>query len=136
MQDMMKKDPVAYARDIVGGDPMAKFLGIEIDEVRQGYARCKLLVKPDYLNAVKRAHGATVYAVADQAFAVACNSLGTMALAVNLNVTYTAAAEPGEIIVSEAMPINLGRKVSVWKIEVKGADGRLIANCQGIAYHK
>jgi acyl-CoA thioesterase len=77
-----------------------------------------------------------VYAVADQAFAVACNSLGTMALAVNLNVTYTAAAEPGEIIVSEATPINLGRKVSSWKIEVRGADGRLIASCQGIAYHK
>jgi acyl-CoA thioesterase len=136
MDDMVSQDPVAYARDVVGRDPMATFLGVVVEEVWQGYARCSLLVKPEYLNAVNRAHGATVYAVADQAFAVACNCLGTKALAVNLNVTYTAAANPGETIAAEATPINLGRKVSVWKIEVKGGDGRLIANCQGIAYHK
>ncbi len=79
-------DPIAYARDVVGCDPMATFLGVHIDEVRQGYARCSLLVKPEYLNAADRAHGVTVCAVADQAFAVACNSLGTKALAVSLKL--------------------------------------------------
>ena len=129
-------DPIAYARDVVGGDPMATFLGVHIEEVRPGYARCSLLVKPEYLNAADRAHGVTVCAVADQAFAVACNSLGTKALAVSLKLTYTAAAPPGDIIVAEATPVNVGRKVSVWKIEVRGKENALIASCEGIAYHK
>ena len=131
-----QQDPIEYARTVVGGDPLAKFLGISIDEVRHGYARCSLVVKPEYLNAVNRAHGVTICAVADQAFAVACNSLGSMAIAVNLNISYVAAAAAGETIVAEATPVNVGRKVSTWRIEVHSHKGRLIATCQGIAYHK
>lgn len=130
------KNPIEYARDTVGKDPLATFLGIVIEEVRHGYARCSLCVKPEYLNAVSRAHGVTVCAVADQAFAVACNSMGTMAIAVNLSISYIAGAAEGEKIIAEATPINVGRKVSIWKIEVRGEDTRLIASCEGIAYHK
>lgn len=129
-------DPVSYAREVVGKDPMATFLGVAVDEVKKGYARCSLPIKPEYLNAVERAHGVAVYAVADQAFAVACNSTGTKALAMNININYIAGAGVGETIYAEATPINIGRKVSVWKIEVTGHGEKLIASCQGIAYHK
>ncbi len=50
-------EPIAYARDVVGKDPMA-----------------------------------------DQAFAVASNSTGVMALALNFNINYIAAANDGERI--------------------------------------
>ncbi len=129
-------DPVGYAREVVGKDPMATFLGVAVDEVKKGYARCSLSIKPEYLNAVERAHGVAVYAVADQAFAVACNSTGTKALAMNININYIAGARAGETIFAEATPINIGRKVSVWKIEVMGNEEQLIASCEGIAYHK
>lgn len=131
-----KKNPIEYAREVVGKDPLAAFLGITVEEVRHGYGRCSLRVKPEYLNAVKRAHGVTVCAVADQAFAVASNSVGSMAIAVNLAINYIAGAAEGETICAEATPINIGRKVSVWKIEVSGEDKKLIASCEGIAYHK
>jgi acyl-CoA thioesterase len=128
--------PVEYAREVVGRDPMATHLGIVVEEAASGYARCSVTVKPQYLNAVDRAHGALVYALADQAFAVACNSLGTMALALTVSINYLSAAMDGERIVSEARPINIARKISVWQLDVKGADGRLIASAQGTAYHK
>lgn len=128
--------PVEYAREVVGKDPWALHLGIEVEEAREGYARCGLTVQPQYLNAVDRGHGALVYALADQAFAVACNSLGTMALALTVSINYLSAAQDGERIISEAKPINIARKISVWQLEVRGADGRLIATAQGTAYHK
>ncbi|MBN1531252.1 MAG: hotdog fold thioesterase [Spirochaetes bacterium] len=133
--DMMT-DPVGYAREVVGRDPLATFLGITVEEVRSGYARCAVTVRPEYLNAVERAHGALVYAVADQSFAVGSNSTGTMALAVSFNISYIAAAADGERIFAEATPVNIGRKVSVWSIEVRGSEDRLIASGQGVAYHK
>ena len=129
-------DPVSYAREVVGKDPMATFLGVAVDEVKKGFARCSLTIKPEYLNAVERAHGVAVYAVADQAFAVACNSTGTKALAMSININYIAGARIGDTISAEATPIHIGRKVSVWKIEVMGHEEQLIASCQGIAYHK
>ncbi|HOR93721.1 MAG TPA: hotdog fold thioesterase, partial [Spirochaetota bacterium] len=73
------KDPIVYAREVVGRDPLATFLGITVEEVKHGYARCAVTVKPEYCNAVERAHGGIIHAVADQAFAVASNSMGTMA---------------------------------------------------------
>lgn len=132
----MIDNPVEYARTVVGRDPMATYLGVEVEEAREGYARCAITVKPEHLNAVERAHGAIIYAVADQAFAVACNSLGTMALALSVNINYIAGGLDGERIFAEAVPVNIARKISVWKIEVKGNNGRLIASCTGTAYHK
>jgi acyl-CoA thioesterase len=127
---------IEYAKETVGRDPMANFLGITVEEVRQGFARCSLVIKPDYLNALDRAHGAAVYAVADQAFAVAANSMENRAVALNLTINYAAGASEGERLVSEAAPLHIGRKVSIWRIEVRGNDRRLIASCEAIAYHK
>lgn len=129
-------DPVCYAKDVVAKDPMATFLGIEADEVRSGYARCSVTIKPEFLNAVERAHGAIIYAVMDQAFAVASNSTGNIAVSVNFSVNYISAATDGEKIFAEATPVNIGKKVSVWRIEVRGKGDKIIASGEGVAYHK
>lgn len=129
-------DPVCYAKDVVAKDPMARFLGIEAEEVRKGYARCSVTIKPEFLNAVERAHGAIIYAVMDQAFAVASNSTGNIAVSVNFSVNYISAAVDGEKIFAEATPVNIGKKVSVWRIEVHGKGDKIIASGEGVAYHK
>ena len=129
-------DPIKYAREVVGRDPLASHLGIEVEEVREGYARCSIIVKQEHMNAVGRAHGALLYAMADQAFAVASNSTGVMAIAVSFSINYVASAMAGERVTSEATPVNIGRKVSVWNISVFGPDERLIASGQGVAYHR
>ena len=130
------KDSLEYARTIVGKDPMATHLGITVEEVHPGHARCALVIKPEHLNALERAHGTAVYAVADQAFAVAGNSLGFKGIAVNFTINFAAGAAAGEQIVAEATSLHVGRKVSLWKITVTGRDERLIASCEGVAYHK
>ncbi len=130
------KDPVCYAKDVVAKDPMARFLGIEADEVRSGYARCSITIKPEFLNAVERAHGAIIYAVMDQAFAVASNSTGNMAVSLNFSINYISGAIDGEKIFAEATPVNLGNKVSVWSIVARGNSDKIIASGEGLAYHK
>jgi acyl-CoA thioesterase len=132
----INQDPIGYAREIVGKDPLASFLGISIDEVRDKYARCSIEVKHEYCNAVERAHGGIIHALADQAFAVACNSFGVMAVALSFNIDYAAAALQGDIITAEASPVNVANKVSVWDINVKDSKGGLVAAGRGIAYHK
>ena len=82
------RDPLCYARDVVGRDPFATHMGIDVDEVREGYARCSLTVLPQYLNAVERVHGGVVYALADQALAVASNSTGVAALSLSFTINY------------------------------------------------
>jgi acyl-CoA thioesterase len=134
--DKYINDPVAYAAEVVAKDPMAQFLGIAAEEVKKGYARCSVTIKPDFLNALEKAHGAIVYALMDQALAVASNSTGHVAVSLNVSITYTASAIDGEKIFSEAIPIKIGNKVSVWKINVTGSGDKIIASGEGLAYHK
>ncbi len=129
-------DPVLYAREVVGKDPMAKFLGITVDEVKEGYARCSVTIRPEYLNAVERAHGAIIYALIDQSLAVASNSTGIIAMSLNVTVNYVSSARAGEKLFGEAIPVKIGKKVSLWKIDVRGTEDNLVATAEGIAYHK
>jgi acyl-CoA thioesterase len=130
-------DPIKYARETVGGDPLAKFLGIAVEEVTDSYARLSLEVKPEYMNAVGRAHGGIVCMMLDQAFAVAANSRGVPAVSMNLNVSYLSGAPLGAAIVSEARPVDIKRKISVWRIDARiRGGGALIASAVGTAYHQ
>jgi len=135
MSDLIK-DPVSYARDVVAKDPMATFLGIETEEVSAGYARCSITIKPVFLNAVEKAHGAIIYAVLDQALAVAANSTGNVAVSLSVNINYISSAVDGEKIFAEAIPVNAGKKVSFWKLEARGTGDKIIATGNGVAYHK
>ena len=110
-----------YAKDIVGKDPVAKLLDIRVEEVKEGYSRCSLLIRSEYLNAVGRAHGTMVHAVADQAFAVASNSLGSSGIALNMNINYISGAAEGEQITAEATPVNISRKI---RNQIKGCQLR------------
>ncbi len=135
---LMEYEPgsLKYAREIVAKDPYAQFLGIEAVEICDSYAKMKLTVKPEYCNSVGRAHGAIVYGAADQAFAVACNSRGEAAMALTVTMHYHAGAQVGTTLISEAEPVSIHRKVSLWRLTVKTEEGILIATAEGTAYHR
>ena len=48
--------------------------GVKIDEVREGYARCSLMLTPLHRNAMGAVMGGVIFTLADLAFAVAANS--------------------------------------------------------------
>jgi acyl-CoA thioesterase len=130
-------DPhVQYARETVARDPMASFLGIRLEEVRRAYARLSVLIRPEYLNALDRAHGMILSAMIDQAAAVAANSMEYDVLLVELKINYLAAALPGESITAEAKPIDIKRALSLWAVDVHGPSGALLATGQALGYHR
>ncbi len=129
------KEPVRYAAEIVGADPFARTLGIQIDEVRDSYARVSLAIKPEYCNSEARAHGSVLFTLADQALAVAANSRGYKAFALEIKINYFQGANEGAIIVAEATPLDVRKRVSLWNIELRDDKDEKIALAQGLAYH-
>jgi acyl-CoA thioesterase len=136
----MKKSPdeaIRYAREVVGGDPMARHLGIEVLEVKENFARLALEVKADYLNALGRAHGITIYALADQAIAVASNSSGDSAMVLESKINFLNGVAEGTRLEAVARPVEKKRTIGLWNVEIRSAeDGTLVATCQGMTYHK
>jgi acyl-CoA thioesterase len=121
---------------IQAGDRFARLLGIEILEERPGYAKTAMPVDDRHLNALNTVHGGAAFSLADLALAVASNSHGTAAVAVNCAISYLAPARQGAQLVAEAVETSKNHKLATYDVKVTDETGALIASMQGMVYRK
>jgi acyl-CoA thioesterase len=105
--------------------------GIEIEAAREGYARVAMVLRADMLNGHGTAHGGMVFALADTAFAYACNSRNAKTVAAQASIVFLDAAREGERLTAEARETALAGRSGVYQVSVRGHDGRVIAEFQG-----
>ena len=119
----------------VDGEPLARLLGMELKELALGFSVVEMTYDPARMdNIYQRAHGGAVYALIDEAFETSCQTHGSIAVALNVNVTYVASPEPGTRLRAESREKSLTRKTAAYDISVTDAGGRLIATCQALAF--
>ena len=93
-------DPVAT---MLAADHASRELGIELLESGPGRATARMRVTATMVNGHRLAHGAFVFAVADTAFACACNSHGPVTVAAGADITFAAPVREGDELVAEAV---------------------------------
>jgi acyl-CoA thioesterase len=116
-------------------DQFAELTNIELLSASPGYARAKMTLHPHHLNALKTVQGGAIFTLADFTFAAACNAYGTMAVALNVSITFMKPATTGTLW-AEAREISKNFKVGTYAVEVKNDAGDLVAQFQGLAYRK
>lgn len=116
-------------------DRFAKHCGVELLEVSEGRAKARLDIKEDHLNGVGIVHGGALFTLADLVFAAASNSYGTVAVAINVNISYMKAVKDGTLF-AEATEVSRNPKLATYSIPVTTENGELVATFQGIAYRK
>ena len=119
------------AFDMLGKDAAEAAWGIEIEEVRVGYARIRMRVRRDMLNGHGSAHGGMTFALADTAFAYACNGRNTRTVGAQASMIYLDAAREGDVLVAEAQEAALVGRNGVYNVAVRTETGRAIAEFQG-----
>ena len=77
----MNPDPLETARQMWADDPASRALGMELRDLGAGVAVVAMTVRADMVNGYAVAHGGLVAALADSAFALACNSRGARTVA-------------------------------------------------------
>ncbi|MDP9392000.1 MAG: PaaI family thioesterase [Actinomycetota bacterium] len=127
-------DPPLPSGDVAAGlfarlaaDPLAVRLGIDLEQVRPGYARASMTVVPDLLNAFGLAHGGATMALLDVVHAAVSNSHGTLAIAQDVHTEFLAAGRPGDRLVAEGVEVHRSSRTAVYRIEASAQDGRLVA---------
>jgi len=120
----------------IGQDPFARWLGIELQELRPGYSRVAMTLTPQMLNFHGIPHGGAIFSLADAAFAAASNSHGQAAVALSMTIQYLAASEPGMRLVAEAQELRKGNRTGFYQITVKTEAGELVATCQAVVHRK
>ena len=77
-------------------EPFTQALQIELLELADGYSVVSMVYDPEKMsNLFARAHGGAIFALIDEAFEIAGQTDGTVAVALNVNVTYISSPEPG-----------------------------------------
>ena len=116
-------------------EPFAKTMKMKLVELELGYSAIEMIYDPDNMNNIyDRAHGGALFALIDEAFETAGQTDGTIAVALNVNVTYVSSPEPGVKLRAESKQNSQTKKTASYDIKVTDQNGNLIAICSALAY--
>jgi len=110
------------AEVMLANDRATAALGMSLVEVAPGRAVVAMPVREDMVNGWGTCHGAMVAAVADTAFAVACNSYGEVTVAGGFDITFLAPSRPGDRLVATATRRSSAGRSGVYDVSVTRAD--------------
>jgi acyl-CoA thioesterase len=112
-------------------EPVMAFLGVNIIEVKAGYSRLSLQIRPEHLNFHGVAFGGIIMSLADQAFGYAVNSLSFPSVATNFSTSFLSSARAGDNLTAECRVIRHGRRVTFAEVSITNQDGKLVARSSG-----
>jgi len=122
-------------QDFLKGDSFALFAGIELLEVKKGYAKARLEIKPMHLNGGGVCQGGAIFTLADLAFAAATNSHAKMTLSITSTVNFFKAESKGYLY-AEAKEVFDHKRLSNCEVQITNEEGELIATFNGTGYRK
>ncbi len=111
-------------------DDASKGLGMEIVEIRPGQATLTMTVKPHMINGQRLAHGGLIFALADSAFAFACNTHNERAVAAQCSITFIRPGKLGDRLVATAREISRNGRSGIYDVRVT-VDDVVIAEFRG-----
>lgn len=118
-------------------EPFKDILGLEVLDIAPGFAKVSMWFKPEMQNIFGMLHGGAVFSLLDEAFQLACNAHGEIAVALQLNIYYLAPAEMDARLIAEAKETNATRKTALYDALVyQEADAKRIATGQAMAFRK
>ena len=117
-------------------DKFGQYIGVEIEDVCEGYCKARMPVKYCHLNGAKVVHGGVIFTLADLAFAAAVNAHGRVAVAASASITFVNGARLDDVLTATAVENHLGHKMASYEVKVTDQNDKLIATFNGLAYRK
>ncbi len=114
-------------------DEASKWFGMEIIEVDEGRATLALTVKAHHCNGHGICHGGVSHALADSAFAFACNSRNTSTVAQHSMMSYLAPGRLDDRLTATATEVTLTGRSGIYDVRVTNQDNTLIAEFRGVS---
>ena len=116
-------------------DAFSKWLGIELIDIQQGYAKVQLTVREEMTNGFKIAHGGITYSLADSAFAFASNSWGEHAVSIETSISHTRPVQVGDLLTAETKMENRSKRLAIYNVKVINQENKTVALFKGTVFH-
>lgn len=115
-------------------DRFSQWLGIEVMEIREGYSRIQMTVRPEMLNGLGIVHGGVAFSLADSAFAFACNNRNNLSVALDTSINFIKPVHVDDVLTAEATEIHNGKTTGLYQIRVMNQHDHLIALFKGTCF--
>lgn len=115
---------------MMASDRASAMLGISLVEHGPGWARTAMTVRPDMVNGHDIAHGGLLFALADTAFACACNSWGPVTVAAGCDIVFISPARLGDVLEAHAAARTRYGRHGIYDVTVRRGDD-VIAEFRG-----
>lgn len=112
-------------------DAASKWLGFELLRVGEGTATLALTVADHHCNGHGICHGGITFALADSAFAFACNSRNVATVAQHNSISFIAPGRLGDRLTARAVEVSLAGRSGLYDVSVTNQDGAVIAEFRG-----
>jgi acyl-CoA thioesterase len=123
----------ACARAMWAEDRASAGLGMTIARIAPGACDMTMPVEPRMVNGHGICHGGFIFALADSAFAFACNSFNRRAVAQSNTITYLRPARLGDVLTAQAVQTASAGRSGITDVAVTDQEGRHIAVFRGLS---
>ncbi|MBS0479336.1 MAG: hydroxyphenylacetyl-CoA thioesterase PaaI [Proteobacteria bacterium] len=121
------------ATALLAREGAARAWALTLEDAGEGYSLVSMTLTPAMLNGHGTAHGGMIFALADAAFAYACNSRNIATVAQHCSIAFLNPGNAGERLRAEARETAAGGRSGVYSVTVFGEDDRVIATMQGLS---
>lgn len=130
------KDKLANAvvTHMMENDLFSQWLGIEVLEVREGYSRIRMTIRPEMVNGFGIIHGGIAFSLADSAFAFACNNRNQLSVALDTSINFIKPVHIADVLTAEAKELHNGKSTGLYHIHIYNQHDHLVAQFKGLCY--
>ncbi len=122
-------------KEILKSDRFAMNAGVELLEVKPGYAQARMLVTKEHLNAGGVCQGGALFTLADLAFAAVANSHQQLTLSVAANISFLRSVKEGYVY-AEAKEVFNHHRIPFIEVYLRDESGEPVAVMTSSGYRK
>ena len=130
-QDKLSKEVVGF---MMKEDRFSQWLGIEVEEVTEGYSRIKMVIREEMINGLGIIHGGVTFSLADSAFAFACNNRNNLSVALDTSINFLKPVHVGDTLIAEAKEIHNGRSTGLYQVVITNQHQQQVALFKGTCF--
>ena len=120
--------------EVITEGTLAGLLGITMERSdADGRGAVSMPMDSRHINVLGNAHGGAIFTLADMAFAAGCRGAGLLCVSAQCSISYLLPGTCGPLR-AEAVPVKLGRTLTVYDIMVYDGEGRNIAKAVMTGY--
>ncbi len=129
--DRRQRTAERAAETLYRGDAASQQLGMTIESCGPGRATVSMRIRPDMVNGHRICHGGLIFALADSAFAFACNSYGENTVAAGAAIEFLAPGREGDVLRAIATERWRAGRAGIYEIEVQNQRDEIVALFRG-----